>query len=176
MEVLHRDSVSGVTGLRIHGLPATCDDSTGVQDFRITYTVCDSGIACGTSCLPMVAIGRNGCVQYTYAVPGSVLPPPAVTPEKGPEERFGAGWVQVYPNPIQTYAKVKMFLENNDAVLVQIYDLSGNQLQMVYSGNLSAEEEKTVEFTPVDLPDGMYIMRIVCASGQQMHRKFTILR
>jgi|GEM_PF-2830344 len=173
-EILSQDSISDITGVRIYGLPSDCIDSTGQAAFQLTYEVCGADSACGNGfCLPMVAFHRNGCVQYEMAVMGPVA---VVTPEPpskdDPLDGARLGDVQVYPNPLHAAGTIRMYLATEHFVRVDVYDLSGKQVLTVYEGKVESESDQEAEIQTADLPDGMYILRMVTDEGAVYTRRF----
>jgi HYR domain/Putative Ig domain len=71
MELIVGDSTTGITGIRILGMPE-CEYAT--PSFTITYDLCNStcGSSSATTCGPLVAFHAGDCTQYEEAVQGPV--------------------------------------------------------------------------------------------------------
>lgn len=176
MQVISQDSATGITGLRIFGLPS-CTDSTMPPSFTVDYQVCGLESDCGSLCAPMVAYSRNGCVQYEMAGWGPVTTPDSETPDKDlPRVADQSGYIGVYPNPVQQQATVEMFLRQGGAAVAEVYDLYGNKMLRVFAGEMDAEEMETVDFEAGNWANGIYLLRLVTAEGQVYTSKFILSR
>lgn len=172
MALLQADTATGITGIRVFGLPGYCLDSTGQGPFELTYTVCDT--SCGSAfCLPLVAYQRDGCIQYERAVMGSVntpIPPIArVVPE-------GLASIYATPNPARGSTQVRFHTHLPAHVTIDLIDLSGRFQSQVWQGNTLADEPQSVELDTQILPAGMYFLRLRSNTGIQMTSKLLILQ
>lgn len=175
-QVISRDSVTGVTGIRIFGLPSDCIDSTGIGAFHVTYEVCGLDSSCGGGfCLPMVAYNRNGCTQYEMAVMGPVANLQPTPPSKDdPVEDARLARLDVYPNPMTTEGTLKLYLPDGGFVKVELYNLNGQKMGPVFAGEVLPDEEKLVDFKVGDLPSGIYLLRTVTHTGEVLTRRLVL--
>ncbi|MEM7038063.1 MAG: T9SS type A sorting domain-containing protein, partial [Bacteroidota bacterium] len=173
MEMIYEDSITGITGLRIHGLPAWCQDSTGQGPFTVTYEICGLANSCADDfCLPMVGYYRNGCVQYEDAIMGTVLPTPPSNEKVVMEENC---IMDVYPNPVAGQGNVRVMFAYDTKVRVEVYDLTGVKHAVLYDGELKAETEKVLEVRTEKLPVGMYIVRMMAEDGEGTAARMIVL-
>ena len=68
--------------------------------------------------------------------------------------------INVYPNPMTTQGTINFDLESNSDVDVQIFNLSGQVVQVINMKNM-AEGNNNIIFSADELPKGTYIIRLV---------------
>jgi hypothetical protein len=172
MQLVVSDPVTGVTGLRIMGLPGLCQDSTGTPPFTVTYEVCN--LSCdSTFCPPLMAYVRNGCVQYENAVMGSVMPPPSQTNNRIVMDEDGM--VEIYPNPVAQRANIRLTCVHDSEVVLEMFDMTGTRRLQIWEGPLKGEVQRTIQFQTGDLPAGVYFLRMTTDQGTSYVRKFVVL-
>jgi hypothetical protein len=172
MALLNADTATGITGIRVFGLPGYCMDSAGLGPFTLTYTVCDTG--CGSAfCLPMVAYHRDGCTQYERAVPGSVHTPMPPMPRLVPE---GIASIRATPNPARGSTYVRFHTRAAAEVSIDLLDLSGRSHGQVWQGTTRADAPYAVELLTDKLPAGLYFLRLRSNTGIHMTGKLLILQ
>lgn len=177
MEIISRDSITGITGLRIHGLPSDCFDPDGQGPFTVSYEICGLDGDCGShACLPMVGYGRNGCVQYEMAVNGTVIASEPNGPDKGdPEPELPEARIGVFPNPVLDAATAELFLREGGLVKVEVYNAAGLRMGEVLSGELPAGESVRIPFRASEWPAGMYFLRMQTSGGKAFSGKFVLM-
>lgn len=79
------------------------------------------------------------------------------------EENLTAQSLMVYPNPAISSAKVRLETEN-EWTRVEIIDINGSLIDVVYEGNLSKGEHH-IPMNVQDLSNGQYIIRVSKKSG-----------
>ena len=79
------------------------------------------------------------------------------------EENLTAQSLMVYPNPAISSAKVRLETEN-EWTRVEIIDINGSLIDVVYEGNLSKGEHH-IPMNVQDLSNGQYIIRMSKKSG-----------
>lgn len=173
MTPIYGDSASGITGLRIHGLPAHCSDTSGQGPFTVTYEVCGFAASCDTAfCAPLVTYGRDGCLQSEKAVFGTVA-----TASKIPEtvEIEGEGLVELYPNPMYDRSTVRITLTKDTRGIVEVFSIDGHRVGQLYDGEFRANEPRELRFRPTgDLPSGLYFVCLRTTEGKTFTRKFIV--
>ncbi len=174
-EIISSDPVTGMTGIRIHGLPSDCIDSTGLGAFRITYESCSQESSCGAGfCLPLLAFNSNGCTQYEMATMGPVanlLPEP---PSEDNSEGARLARIEAFPNPITSEGTLKLYLPEGGFAEVDLFNLAGQNVGAVFSGEVLAEEEKLVAFKVEELPSGVYLLRMTTHTGEVLTRRLVL--
>lgn len=172
MALLSADTATGITGIRVFGLPGHCLDSTGRGPFELTYTVCHT--ACGSAfCPPMVAYQRDGCIQYEGAVMGSVhtpLPPAArLVPD-------AAASIRATPNPARGSTYVRFHTRAADHVTIDLLDLAGHAHGQLWQGSTHADMPYAIELNTAQLPAGLYFLRLRSDAGIHLTSKLLILQ
>jgi photosystem II stability/assembly factor-like uncharacterized protein len=74
--------------------------------------------------------------------------------------------VQSYPNPFSDQTTIEFYLPENGRVSLKIYDLTGREVSVLVNG-LLVRGEHVLTFEAGELPNGIYLLRLV-ASGQQL--------
>jgi hypothetical protein len=72
-----------------------------------------------------------------------------------------------YPNPFNSSTIIKYILPESGHVSLCIYNLSGQEIAMLYAGNQSAGEHE-VKWTPGDLASGVYFFRLQTGESVQL--------
>ncbi|HHG83435.1 MAG TPA: T9SS type A sorting domain-containing protein, partial [Bacteroidetes bacterium] len=171
MELIAQDSLTGLSGLRVHGLPSYCQDTAGLGPFTVTYEVCNAPCA-ADFCPPLLAYTRNGCTQYETARMGTVLAPPGSN-SKTPLP--GNGRVEVFPNPVREMATFRLLTKYDCAATLELYNLNGILVEQVWQGDLLSEKEKSIRFERGNLPIGIYILRLRTSREEGFVRKFIVV-
>ncbi len=175
MEVIFQDSVTGVTGIRVYGLPSDCIDSTGLGTFHITYEICGLDSSCGGGfCLPLVAYNRNGCTQYEMATMGPVAILQPTPPSKDDPVEARLARIEVFPNPLSSEGTLKLYLPDGGFAKVDLYNLAGQQVGAVFTGEVLADEEKEIAFRVDELPSGIYLLRMATHTGEVLTRRVVL--
>jgi hypothetical protein len=76
---------------------------------------------------------------------------------------------QNYPNPFNPSTAISFALPRTDYTTLEVYNLLGQRVAVIYSGLLSAGEH-TIQWQPKDLPSGMYLYRLQSGSLQQVRK------
>jgi hypothetical protein len=85
---------------------------------------------------------------------------------------YGLSLSQNYPNPFDRSTTIIFNLQKAGFVTLTIYDISGKEIETLFSGYLPPGESKA-EWIPEDLPDGTYIYRL--RLGQYIKTKSLVL-
>ena len=79
--------------------------------------------------------------------------------------------VSVYPNPISDVATINLTLAaDNDAVLVDIYDMSGRPVVNLYKGQMNAGEYRLTWDAASGVAPGVYICRVMIGNEMKAIR------
>jgi hypothetical protein len=68
--------------------------------------------------------------------------------------------IEYYPNPVQSTATFKFALALDGIARLEVVDMRGNSVGVVYSGVVHAKEEITVDFDASKLTSGLYFYRL----------------
>ncbi len=82
--------------------------------------------------------------------------------------------VSVYPNPFNSSAEVKFYLQESGRVTIQLMDLSGRLVQTINNDVYSSGEHR-VGFNGSGLPNGMYLIEIV-GDGVHHYNRVVLLK
>ncbi|TVQ08684.1 MAG: T9SS C-terminal target domain-containing protein, partial [Bacteroidetes bacterium] len=81
--------------------------------------------------------------------------------------------VSVYPNPFTTQATIEFTLTENSDVTLEIYNLVGERVAVIYNGHVNAFESHKHTFNAESLPNGIYIYRLT--AGENVYHDRVIL-
>jgi hypothetical protein len=81
---------------------------------------------------------------------------------------------QNYPNPFNPATTIALTLPRAEYTTLEVFNLLGERVAMIYAGTLSAGEHK-MRWEPQEQPSGMYICRLQAGSLQQV-RKLVYLK
>lgn len=105
-------------------------------------------------------------LEYTGATNPAVEPGPAVLD--------GFTLHASYPNPFSNRTTVTIELERASDITLEVFDLTGRRVKVLDSGMRTAGLHE-VEFVAGDLPDGLYVIRLMTPSGS-LTRTATLVR
>ncbi|MCA1807398.1 MAG: T9SS type A sorting domain-containing protein, partial [Actinobacteria bacterium] len=83
--------------------------------------------------------------------------------------------VSVYPNPFTTQATIEFSLTENSDVTLEIYNLVGERVAVIYNGQVNAFESHKHTFNAESLPNGIYIYRLT-AGEKVFHDRIVLTR
>ncbi len=66
----------------------------------------------------------------------------------------------VYPNPFNPLAQFRFAVQRSQQVRVDLFDMLGRQVQVLYEGTPQAGQMHTVPIDGSNLPSGMYLVRV----------------
>jgi hypothetical protein len=76
--------------------------------------------------------------------------------------------LRAYPNPFSKTLNVRFTASQSGNARVELFDVRGRSLHMVYEGRMSAGESQEKELETSTLPDGIYILQFV--NGKHVFR------
>lgn len=81
---------------------------------------------------------------------------------------------EVYPNPLQSTARLDLDMAEAQRVSVAVYDLLGRRVALLHEGWLGAGSDQAFTLDAASLPSGVYLLR-VSGSTSTVTRKVTVL-
>ncbi|MCB2211894.1 T9SS type A sorting domain-containing protein [bacterium] len=101
-------------------------------------------------------------------------PTSAVDPKDWHWQAACTSTLQVYPNPFNNDAAVRVSLDRPGAVRLSVYDLLGREVAQLYNGRLSSGDHH-FSFNGDELPSGTYYLQL--ENGQDtIYRKLTLVK
>jgi hypothetical protein len=76
--------------------------------------------------------------------------------------------LEASPNPFSTKLNVRFTARQSANARVELFDMRGRSVHLLYSGKMSAGETKEKELETSELPDGIYILQFV--NGRHVSR------
>ncbi len=67
----------------------------------------------------------------------------------------------VYPNPFNPQAQFRFAVKRSQQVRVDLYDMLGRRVKVLYEGEPSGGQMHTVRIDGRGLPSGLYVVRFV---------------
>jgi hypothetical protein len=68
--------------------------------------------------------------------------------------------VNVFPNPFRDQFSVEFSLEESAYVTLEVYNLSGEKIAVLFNGYVKANEVQSISMNTINLPDGIYFYRM----------------
>ena len=68
--------------------------------------------------------------------------------------------VKVFPNPFRDQFSVEFSIEKSAYVTLEVYNLSGEKIAVLYNGYVQANDVHSVSMSTINLPDGIYFYRM----------------
>jgi hypothetical protein len=80
-----------------------------------------------------------------------------------------------YPNPFNPQTQVSLTVDRAQRVQVEVFNMLGQRVRLVYSGSMGSRETRTFTFDAGDLPTGIYLFRV---NGETFNatRQVTLVR
>jgi chitinase len=69
--------------------------------------------------------------------------------------------LEANPNPFSAKLNVRFTARQSANARVELFDLQGRSIHVVYSGQMSAGETKETELETSELPDGIYVLQFI---------------
>ena len=82
----------------------------------------------------------------------------------------------IYPNPFNPQTTVQLRVGTTQAVQVDLWDVQGRRVQSLFNGTLSAQTLHTITIDGSTLHSGLYLVRMLGASGEITTRPITLLK
>lgn len=128
-----------------------------------------------------VIFDASTCVQWDTS---ARLAPPLVAATEAPAqaEAYRATnplvqhGLQAFPNPFRTATTVRMTVPRTEEVRLAVYDLHGKEVAELFAGKARADLPLERQFSADMAPEGIYIARLVTASGDVYHQKLLLKR
>lgn len=95
-----------------------------------------------------------------HAAPASHAALPGVADEVASGEPDGFVLSSAYPNPFNPQTSFSLRVEDRQDVKVEIFNLLGRSVKVLFEGTMDADETRTFTFDAGDLPSGIYLYRV----------------
>jgi hypothetical protein len=83
--------------------------------------------------------------------------------------------ISASPNPTEGVSFVSFTVTEGSYTTLEVFDMSGRAIDMIFSGNTQPNNEYRFEFDGSDLPNGVYIYRLT-TENEVVNEKFMIAR
>jgi hypothetical protein len=80
------------------------------------------------------------------------------------------------PNPNSENAKMWFFVPQDGPASIELYDISGNRLAVLFRQNVKANVHYSLDFNSGALLPGIYFVRLVSDGQYYMHKKMIVIR
>jgi len=142
--------------------PFTYSWSNG--DSTLVINVCDSLTATYT----FTVVDSNGCSSSAFVTVNDT--------GSRPIRVAGRGRIEIQPNPFMDNARIGFVLPESGKVLVELYDMNGSRLAILYQGNVTGNIPYQVDFNGSDLIQGVYFLRLTKSDGTTIQKKMVLFR
>lgn len=117
------------------------------------------------------AVTITNASQCTSTCSVTVVYPPSA----GNSARFASTGMNIYPNPFAVNATIEM-INNGEAAraVVEIFSLKGEKVMDVYQGEIAAEAALKLNIDASNLPEGIYVCRMIC--GEEVINQRLVIR
>ncbi|HUL43365.1 MAG TPA: T9SS type A sorting domain-containing protein [Bacteroidota bacterium] len=162
-----------------------CSLFSGTPDF---YTKLDSSITRINAAFsgpfhaiafsPFLLDGISGIDPYPFIHDNPVPVPPVMTykPVSVIDDPVQFALQQNYPNPFNPTTTIRFSLPATSLVTFTVYNLLGQEVQTVYSGELLDEGDQSVSFNGLNLASGVYFYRISATSVDEPTKVYTDIK
>lgn len=65
-----------------------------------------------------------------------------------------------YPNPFNPQTNIKITVNKQQRIVIKVYNIVGEQLKILFDGNISADEMHNFELSGADMASGIYLIRV----------------
>jgi hypothetical protein len=91
-----------------------------------------------------------------------------------PETVYYESYVNVSPNPVTEIAGIRFSVAESEVVKVELWSVTGQKLKVIYTGNVTAGEEISATADAGNMENGLYFIRMVSASGEQVTARMIV--
>jgi len=81
----------------------------------------------------------------------------------------------VFPNPFKGIANINFSTEETENVTVSVFDMMGKEVQILHTGSVQGETMNNIIFDATNMPSGIYIVRMITASGKSNTKKINLI-
>lgn len=92
------------------------------------------------------------------------------------ENNLGAPQVSIAPNPFKELTRITFQLEHATNVRLEVLDLEGRTVQVVYDGPVAAGQSYSQEVNPEGMSAGVYFYRLAAENGQFATGKMVLMK
>ena len=91
-------------------------------------------------------------------------------------QQIASASLNVYPNPAREYTKINFFLEKEEYIKLNIYNLQGRLIKTLSQNRLvTGNQTFILNFNDDNISDGMYIVELI-ANNKVFNAKFVVIR
>jgi len=82
--------------------------------------------------------------------------------------------VENFPDPFTGKTNIRFVMDKNTHTEVTVYDLTGKLIKTVYNGEVKANQEYRFEFDGSDLPNGLYLYKVMTPESEHVGKLLLI--
>lgn len=79
-----------------------------------------------------------------------------------------------YPNPFNEMTTIQFSIEKTQSIVVKVYSLAGTEIAVLFEGMAEAGLHYNLEFRSEGIGSGIYIVKMVSASGETRYEKLIL--
>ena len=149
--------------VEVEGEVVTFVPGAGTTTQEQHYSYQATGLEPGRHRFRLRQVDFDGSVSYSDVVEATVEIP------------GGLFVSEVYPNPIEGQANVRIVPATSQALVIGLYDLLGRHVREVYQGRGEANVPITLKLDGRGLPSGTYFLRITSSTGRLHTQKIAVV-
>ncbi len=96
--------------------------------------------------------------------------------ERDGEKNQNRKALKVFPSPASDWTNVRLISENEDEVLVRLFDTHKRLIQTIYAGNIEGETMYETVLDIRGLPSGVYYVQLTTPSGQHLSKTLMTIK
>jgi len=88
----------------------------------------------------------------------------------------GEAVFDAFPNPFAATTILRFSVPTDDHVSILVYNMAGVEIMNLFEGDVTAGKSYEIEFSPTDVPGGIYFGRMFTTTGEAIVRKLVMQR
>ncbi|MCB2212837.1 T9SS type A sorting domain-containing protein [bacterium] len=124
----------------------------------------------------MVAGTSSGYQDTNYFLARFQLPNPNRPPEDSAPPSVSISPLNVYPNPFNASASIRVMLDRAAPVTMRMVDLLGRSVQTVYDNRMLTAGEHRVTVDGAELPSGTYFLQLQSGDSVPVTQRITLVK
>lgn len=81
-----------------------------------------------------------------------------------------------YPNPFAAQTTIEFSVTETTDVTLSVFSLDGQEVTNLFRGQADANAVNTVQFNASDLPAGVYVVKLITATGEVTYDKLFLAK
>lgn len=156
----------------------------GESDGGIEITATDGDDTCGEYTYEWSNGSTSSEIEYAFAGGYTVVITDCagnsttafIELERDGEKDKNRKALKVFPSPASDWTNVRLISENEDEVVVRLFDTHKHLIQTIYAGNIEGETMYETVLDIRGLPSGVYYVQLTTPSGQHLSKTLMTIK